>query len=115
MRFTLFLLFFVVTTAQSARAQVRRSLAPQIAKVTRVIAALKANHGDSARIAFYEKILSEMKYTQAMLDKGDTSKLKKTKKISGSTWSGTLTMETVTTHNNEVYVGQAVSKILVNF
>ncbi len=54
MRFLLILLFIVVTGVESARAQIRRSLAPQIAKVTRIIDALKKNNGDSARIEFYD-------------------------------------------------------------
>lgn len=115
MRFAIILFFIFITRVESAGAQARRSLAPQIAKVTSIINTLKKNNGDSARIAFYERMLSEMKFTQAYLDKIDISKLKKPKKVAGSTWSGTLSMETVTTHKNEVYVGQGVQKILVSF
>ena len=84
MRYTLILLVIVITGVESARAQIGRSLAPQIAKVTRIIDVLKKNNGDSARIAFYERMLSKMKFTQAYLDKGDTSKLKKPKKVKGN-------------------------------
>lgn len=115
MRFTVILLFIVITGVKSARAQVRRSLAPQIAKVTRIIDALKKNNGDPARIAFYESILSKMKFTQAYLDKADTSKLKKPIKVAGSTWSGTLSLETITNQNNGVIVGQSVKKVQVSF
>ena len=115
MRFPIIILFIFITGIVPARAQIGQSLAPQIAKVTRIIDALKKNNGDSARIAFYERMLSKMKFTQAYLDKADTSKLKKPKKVKGQTWSGTLSMETITNHTNEVYTGQVVEKVQVSF
>lgn len=114
MRFLIVLLFCIMNVVGSAQVPKKGALSGYIAKLEKEIADAKMYQADSARIAELEKILAQMKFTQAYLDKG-VAKKQKPKTKAGVRWTGTMTRDIVTVHSNELYQGKITEKIVVNF
>ncbi len=114
MRFLIVLLFIIMNVVGSAQVPKKGALSGYIAKLEKEIADAKMYQADSARIAELEKILAQMKFTQAYLDKG-VAKKQKTNTKAGVRWTGTMTRDIVTVHSNELYQGKITEKIVVNF